>query len=122
MKKYTKEDIFQMVEEDDVEFIRLQFTDMYGTLKNIAITVPQLEKALNNECMFDGSSVQGFVRVDESVSGSGYLCGVPLETPVGKSGPPSVRCVSFGRHTVYRRLPLYIKEGMQTGRRHGLYL
>ena len=66
MKKYTKEDIFQMVEEDDVEFIRLQFTDMYGTLKNIAITVPQLEKALNNECMFDGSSVQGFVRVDES--------------------------------------------------------
>lgn len=66
MGKYTKEDIFNMVEEEDVEFIRLQFTDMYGNLKNIAITVPQLERALNNECMFDGSSVQGFVRVDES--------------------------------------------------------
>ncbi|MDO5382253.1 MAG: type I glutamate--ammonia ligase [Eubacteriales bacterium] len=66
MGKYTKEDIFRLVEEEDVEFIRLQFTDMFGVLKNVAITSSQLEKALSNKCMFDGSSVEGFVRIEES--------------------------------------------------------
>ncbi len=66
MSRYTKDDIFRMVEEEDVEFIRLQFTDIFGTLKNIAITSGQLEKALDNKCMFDGSSVEGFVRIEES--------------------------------------------------------
>lgn len=66
MAKYTREDIFRIVEEEDVEFIRLQFTDMFGELKNVAITASQLEKALNNQCMFDGSAVQGFVRIEES--------------------------------------------------------
>lgn len=66
MSKYTKEDIFKIVEEEDVEFIRLQFTDIFGTLKNVAITSSQLEKALNNKCMFDGSSIEGFVRIEES--------------------------------------------------------
>ena len=66
MGKYTREDIIRMVEEEDVEFIRLQFTDMFGTLKNVAITSSQLEKALNNDCMFDGSSIEGFVRIEES--------------------------------------------------------
>lgn len=66
MAKYTREDIFRIVEEEDVEFIRLQFTDMFGELKNVAITAGQLEKALNNQCMFDGSAVQGFVRIEES--------------------------------------------------------
>ncbi len=64
--KYTRQDIIRMVEEDDVEFIRLQFTDMFGNLKNVAITTNQLERALNNECMFDGSSIEGFVRIEES--------------------------------------------------------
>lgn len=66
MGKYTKEDIFRMVEEEDVAFIRLQFTDMFGVFKNVAITSSQLEKALNNQCMFDGSSINGFVRIEES--------------------------------------------------------
>ena len=66
MGKYTKQDIIRIVEEEDVEFIRLQFTDMFGTLKNVAITSSQLEKALDNECMFDGSSIEGFVRIEES--------------------------------------------------------
>ena len=66
MSKYTKEDIFRIVEEEDVEFIRLQFTDIFGTLKNVAITASQLEKALDNKCMFDGSSIEGFVRIEES--------------------------------------------------------
>lgn len=64
--KYTKQDIIRMADEEDVEFIRLQFTDMFGTLKNVAITRSQLEKALNNQCMFDGSSIEGFVRIEES--------------------------------------------------------
>ena len=66
MSKYTKQDIIRMVEDEDVEFIRLQFTDMFGTLKNVAVTSSQLEKALNNECMFDGSSIEGFARIEES--------------------------------------------------------
>ena len=65
-KNYTREDIIQLVEDEDVEFIRLQFTDIFGNLKNMAITASQLEKALNNECMFDGSSIEGFARIEES--------------------------------------------------------
>jgi glutamine synthetase len=66
MSKYSKEDIFRIVEEEDVEFIRLQFTDLFGMLKNVAITKSQLGKALENRCMFDGSSIEGFVRIEES--------------------------------------------------------
>jgi glutamine synthetase len=66
MSKYTKEGIIQMVEDEDVEFIRLQFTDILGNFKNVAITASQLEKALDNRCMFDGSSIEGFVRIEES--------------------------------------------------------
>ena len=66
MSNYTKQDIIQMVEEEDVEFIRLQFTDMFGMLKNVAITSSQLEKALDNQIMFDGSSIEGYARVEES--------------------------------------------------------
>lgn len=68
---YTREDIVRMVEEEDVEFIRLQFTDVFGTMKNIAITSSQLEKVLDNKFIFDGSTVEGFVRVEESDM---YLC------------------------------------------------
>ncbi len=66
MRNYTKEDIIKLVEDEDVEFIRLQFTDMFGNMKNVAITASQLEKALDNKCMFDGSSIEGFVRIEES--------------------------------------------------------
>ena len=56
-----------IVDEEDIEFIRLQ---IYGYLwnieKNVAITASQLEKALDNKCMFDGSSIEGFVRIEES--------------------------------------------------------
>lgn len=63
---YTKEDILRIAKEEDIKFIRLQFTDILGTLKNVAITSNQLEKALDNKCMFDGSSIDGFVRIEES--------------------------------------------------------
>ena len=54
---YTKQKILNMAETEDVEFIRLQFTDLFGTLKNVAITKSQLAKALDNKIMFDGSSI-----------------------------------------------------------------
>ena len=63
---YTKEDVLRIAKEQDIQFIRLQFTDIFGQMKNVAIGAKQLEKALNNECMFDGSSIEGFVRIDES--------------------------------------------------------
>lgn len=66
MGKYTKEEILELVEQEDVEFIRLQFTDIFGCFKNVAITASQLERALNNRYMFDGSAIEGFVRIEES--------------------------------------------------------
>ena len=66
MARYTREDIVRIVEEEDVKFIRLQFTDIFGQLKNVAIMPSQLPKALDNQCMFDGSSIEGFVRIEES--------------------------------------------------------
>jgi len=63
---YTKEQVIKMVKEQDVKFIRLQFTDIFGTLKNVAITASQIEKAMDNKCMFDGSSIEGFTRIEES--------------------------------------------------------
>ena len=47
-KNYSKEEILRLADEEDVEFIRLQFTDIFGNLKNVAVTASQLEKALDN--------------------------------------------------------------------------
>ena len=66
MAKYTQEDIKRIVQEENVKYIRLQFTDILGTIKNVEIPVSQLEKALDNKMMFDGSSIEGFVRIEES--------------------------------------------------------
>ncbi|MFF2446373.1 type I glutamate--ammonia ligase [Neobacillus sp. NPDC058068] len=63
---YTKEQIFQITREQNVRFIRLQFTDLFGTIKNVEIPIRQLPKALENKMMFDGSSIEGFVRIEES--------------------------------------------------------
>ncbi len=62
----SKADIAKLVKENDVRFIRLQFTDMFGLLKNVAITPSQLDKCLDDKCMIDGSSIEGFVRIEES--------------------------------------------------------
>src|SRR3954451_9753389 len=66
MAKFTREDIKRLALEDNVKFIRLQFTDILGTIKNVEIPISQLEKALDNKMMFDGSSIEGFVRIEES--------------------------------------------------------
>lgn len=65
-RSFTNDDILRIVEEQDIRFIRLQFTDIFGSSKNVSITRSQLNKALNNQCMFDGSSIEGFVRIEES--------------------------------------------------------
>ncbi|SFR15596.1 type I glutamate--ammonia ligase [Desulfoscipio geothermicus] len=61
-----KRDVIARAREEGVKFIRLQFTDLLGVMKNVAITVDQLEKALDGELMFDGSSIYGFTRIEES--------------------------------------------------------
>ena len=66
MVQLTADDVRKMAKESGVKFVRLQFTDITGVLKNVAITVEQLEKALDGELMFDGSSIEGFVRIEES--------------------------------------------------------
>ena len=66
MSKYTNEDIIRMVEEEGVDFIRMQFTDIFGQAKNVAITASQIEKAVNNQISIDGSSIEGFTRIHES--------------------------------------------------------
>ena len=66
MGKITSEDIARRVKDEGVEFIRMQFTDIFGQMKNVAVTASQLEKALSGGIMIDGSSIEGFVRINES--------------------------------------------------------
>ena len=63
---YTVEDILKIAKEKNIKFLRLQFTDIFGQMKNIAITENMFEKVLTDGQMFDGSSIEGFVRIDES--------------------------------------------------------
>lgn len=65
MGNYTREQILDMIDDEDVEFIRLQFTDMFGNLKNIAVTASQIDKVLDNLCTIEGSSIEGFGRSGE---------------------------------------------------------
>ncbi len=61
----TKNEILRLAEEEDVEFIRLQFTDMFGSLKNVAVTAGQLSRALDNRYLFDGAALYGDLRRGE---------------------------------------------------------
>ncbi len=66
MTKLTREDIVQRVQSENISFIRLQFTDIFGQPKNVAITSSQLQRALDNQITIDGSSIEGFTRIHES--------------------------------------------------------
>lgn len=66
MENYSKAEILQMAEEEDVEFIRLQFTDMFGSLKNVAIPASRLIKAMDNRCTIDLASLDGFAQREET--------------------------------------------------------
>lgn len=65
-KALTEEDVLRIAKDRKVEFIRLQFTDILGIIKNVAIPAIQLEKALHQGISFDGSSIEGFTRIEES--------------------------------------------------------
>lgn len=66
MAKYTKEEILRIAKEENVRYIRLMFTDINGTIKSVEIPVTRLETALDGRVMFDGSSIEGFVRIMEA--------------------------------------------------------
>ncbi len=62
----TRDEIMKIIKEKNVNFFRLQFVDIFGFMKNIAIPKSQIAKALDGQMMFDGSSIEGFVRINES--------------------------------------------------------
>ena len=61
-----RQEVIERCRRDNVAFVRLQFTELYGQSKNVSIPVDELEKALDNELMFDGSSIRGFKRIEQS--------------------------------------------------------
>ena len=83
-----RESIMTAVETADVKYIRLQFTDIFGKIKSVFISAGQLDKALNNKCMFDGSSIEGFVRIEESdmilKPDMNTFCLLPIDEEGGK--------------------------------------
>ena len=66
MAKFTRKEIEATSKKENVRFLRLMFTDILGVIKNVEVPISQLEKVLDNEMMFDGSSIEGFVRIEES--------------------------------------------------------
>ena len=62
----TRAEILKIAKRENVRFLRLQFTDITGVLKNVEVPASQFPKALDGEIMFDGSSIEGFVRIEES--------------------------------------------------------
>lgn len=63
---FTKDEVRQMVKDEDIHFLRVMFTDLLGTIKSVDLPVSQLDKLMDNKIMFDGSSIDGFVRIEES--------------------------------------------------------
>lgn len=90
----TREEILQIVEKENVRFFRLQFVDIFGIMKNIAIPYSQLEKALDGKMMFDGSSIEGFARIQESdmylIPDYDTFCVMPWR---GKEGVATARII-----------------------------
>ena len=66
LRGVTAKDLIEITERHLVRFLRLQFTDILGINKNVEIPISQLKKALEGDILFDGSSIEGFVRVEES--------------------------------------------------------
>ena len=64
--KMKTTDIKRLVTENNISFIRLQFVDIFGQLKNVAVTAAELDRILQDGMVFDGSSIEGFVRIEES--------------------------------------------------------
>ena len=115
MGNYTREEILQMVEEEDVEFIRLQFTDMFGAIKNIAVTARELPRALDNRCMINGEQVAG---MDMEKGSDLYLSPIldtfailPWRPQQGKVAR-MICDLYFPDGTPYKNSPRYILENV----------
>ncbi|MDO4855491.1 MAG: type I glutamate--ammonia ligase [Limosilactobacillus gorillae] len=63
---YTNDEVHTLVKEENVRFLRVNFSDLFGTMKSVDLPISQLDKLLANKVMFDGSSIDGFVRIEES--------------------------------------------------------
>lgn len=66
MSDKKKLELIKKIKDNDVRFLRLQFTDIAGVMKNLAVPISQVEKVLDGEIMFDGSSINGFADISES--------------------------------------------------------
>ena len=115
MGNYTREEILQMVEEEDVEFIRLQFTDMFGAIKNIAVTSRELPRALDNRCMINGEQIAG---MDMEKGSDLYLSPIldtfailPWRPQQGKVAR-MICDLYFPDGTPYKNSPRYILENV----------
>ena len=120
-----KRELIERCRENDVKFVRLQFTELYGQLKNISIPAEELEKALDNELMFDGSSIRGFKRIEKSDMyfhpGPGDLPGAALgRARVGQDGAHHLRRRRSGRHAVRGRPARAAEEGARRRQGRGL--
>ena len=115
MGNYTREEILQMVEEEDVEFIRLQFTDMFGAIKNIAVTARELPRALNNQCIINAEQIAG---MDMEKGSDLYLSPIldtfailPWRPQQGKVAR-MICDLYFPDGTPYKNSPRYILENV----------
>ena len=115
MGNYTREEILQMVEEEDVEFIRLQFTDMFGAIKNIAVTARELPRALDNRCMINGEQIAG---MDMEKGSDLYLSPIPDTFAILPWRPQQGKVARmicdlyFPDGTPYKNSPRYILENV----------
>ena len=104
----SKDDLLELSQRFGVDFIRLQFTDILGINKNVEVPRSQFAKALDGEIMFDGSSIEGFVRIEESdmllKPDLAHLPDPAVRRRGRPGGPAAVRHLHAGRAAV-RRLP-----------------
>ena len=122
----TRSQILERTEREKVKFLRLQFTDILGTIKNVEIPNRQFEDALDGQIMFDGSSIEGFVRIEESDM---YLkpdlstfCVFPWSGPTGENvgrmicdiyNPDGTPFVGCPRTTLKRVIAMAAERGVQ---------
>ena len=117
MSHYTKRDILRLVEEEDVEFIRLQFADLFGNLKNAAVTAGQLERVLDQGYVFDGSCVEGFLHDNDMDMflwpDLDTLAIFPWRPQQGQGGQADLRHPEAGRNHLQRRSPGHSEESCE---------
>ena len=92
----TREEIMKIIEEKNIRYFRLQFVDIFGFMKNVAIPLSQIEKALDGDMMFDGSSIDGFVRIEESEKGHGKCDRCGADSPTLDNASGILLCTSCG--------------------------